>query len=78
MDLTSLPHICLNGKVIDLVLNVKLSGVLLDTRLNWQSHISCLAGRLSGVIAIIYKLRKVLGHKWLMKLYYTHFVPLLV
>lgn len=55
-----------------------LTSLIFDSKLTWQPQISSLAGRLCRVIAVIYKLKKMLGYKWLISLYNGHFLPLLI
>lgn len=63
VNIPSLPNIILDSRNVELVPKIKLLGITLDSKLTWQYHKSNIGGRLSGVIAIINKLRKVLGVK---------------
>lgn len=77
-DSQNLPAIQTDEQRIELVDHTWLLGVEFDAKLSWNIHLSNILGKLSGIKAILYKLRNTLSHTWLINLYNTHFLPFLM
>ena len=60
---------------IERVSQAKLLGVILDSKLTWKNHTAAITGKLYRAIAILYKMRYLVGRKWLIRLYYAFFHP---
>ena len=52
----------------------KFLGVCIDISLNWKTHISYIAGKISRGIGIILKSRKYLNEDSLLTLYYYYYI----
>ena len=52
----------------------KFLGVCIDISLNWKTHISYIAGKISRGIGIILKNRKYLNEDSLLTLYYCYYI----
>ena len=52
--------------------NLKYIGVILDHKVSWIQHISYVKNKISKGIGIMYKARRYLGSKSLVKLYHSH------
>ena len=66
-----------DNAIVEQVFQTKFLGVLIDSKLNWISHINYVAVKISKSIGIITRARKLLGQKTLIGLYYTFVYPYL-
>ena len=69
--------ISVDDVTVDQVYQTKFLGVIIESKLNWTSHIDYVAGKISKCIGIITKARKILNEKTLTGLYYTFVYPYL-
>lgn len=53
--------------------SVKLLGITLDSKLNWQAHILSLKGRLSSVVFLLNKLKAIVSTSTLLTVYHSLF-----
>lgn len=72
----SLPNIQIDNDDIEIAHNFKLVDVTINSQLSWQHHISNSCTKLSGVSAVLCKVKRILSFSWRMKLYNAHFLPL--
>lgn len=63
-----------DGDYIELVTHARLLGVDFNFKLLWLTHVANILIKLSGVSAVIHKLRNTLSYSWLIKLYNSHFL----
>ena len=64
--------VLLNNNIISQKESVKYLGIFLDSKLNWNFHISHVKNRLSSAIAIIYKLRNFVNINIMRDIYYSY------
>ena len=67
----------IDGNEIDKIEHTKFLGVIIDNKLNWKKHISCISGKVSRGIGIMIKARKYLPKDALLSLYYSFIYPYL-
>ena len=71
------PKITIDGEVLDIVAETKLSGIILDSELNWKSHVNYTSKKLAKAIAIISKTKQYFNRKTLLQMYYSFMYPYL-
>ena len=64
-------NILLDTTILSQVTYTKFLGVILDDKLKWTHHISCIKNKISKGMGIILKARKVLKKKVLLQLYHS-------
>ena len=70
--------ILINKQAISQKDYVKYLGVLIDSRLTFQQHISSITKKVSRTISIMYKLRHFVNKKVLISIYYSLIYPFLI
>ena len=68
-------EINLNNHTINRVHQAKFLGVIIDSNLNWQHHISHIKSKISKVIGILYRTRQKISTKLLISLYNALILP---
>ena len=68
-------EINLNNHTINRVHQAKFLGVITDSNLNWQHHISHIKSKISKVIGILYRTRQKISTKLLISLYNALILP---
>ena len=63
-------HIVMNQTRIQEVKETKFLGVIIDNKLKWSAHITCISKKISKGIGIILKSRKVFNMETLLSLYH--------
>ena len=63
------------GDEIEVVEKTKFLGVIIDTKLNWEDHISYIKKKIAKGIGIISKARKLLNKEMLKTLYHSFIYP---
>jgi hypothetical protein len=71
-------EIVINGQNIEQVHSTKFLGVIIDSKLNWSSHINMVKNKVSKGIGIICKVKNVLAQNTLLTLYYSFIYPYLI
>ena len=66
----------INDIVIDMTVNTKFLGVMIDQNLNFHSHITYIRGKISRTIGILYKSKKIFDKEILKTLYNSFVHPL--
>lgn len=66
-------QIGLNNTLIERVENIKYLGIYKDSALNWESHIKYLVSRLSYLLYVCARLKRVLNKPQLISVYYALF-----
>ena len=69
--------LCISGETILRVTHTKFLGVMIDDRLNWETHIKYIKGKIAKGLGVICKARKVLDKSCLCTLYYSFLYPYL-
>lgn len=65
----------INSYPLTRVYSTKFLGVIIDSNLNWKSHISYVNSKLSKCVSILFKVNSILNEHSLRLLYYTLFYP---
>ena len=68
-------EILIDGKVIDCVSEFRFLGIVIDNYLTWKSHIAHVCNKVSKLIGIFFKTRKILDTDTLVMLYNTLVKP---
>ena len=71
-------HIVIENNTLERVSSTKFLGVFVDEDLNWKSHASQLALKISKNIGVINKIKYLLARDVLLSLYYTMIHPYLL
>ena len=58
-----IPNIKINDETLDIVNETKFSGIILDSELNWKSHVNYTSKKLAKDIAIISKTKQFFNKK---------------
>lgn len=77
-DSSNLPPITIAHEHVELVTNARLLGIDFNAKLTWNFQVSNILAKLSGITAVLSKLRNTVSHTWLFKLYNAHFLPYLM
>ena len=67
----------INNSVVTQVSCSKFLGIILDNKLNWNSHIAYIKNKIAKGMGILLKARKVLKRSVLHQLYYSYIFPYL-
>ena len=70
-NVTQLPNVIFNGKVIDWVNSFKYLGFIIDSRLKFDLHIQSLNIKLSKIQGLFYSVSRLMPRKVLMNLYFS-------
>ena len=62
-------EVMINSERIELVDEIDFLGITLDKHLNWNSHISKISLKISKIIGMMYKLKKILTLSFLKIIY---------
>ena len=73
----SIKDIFIDGNRIMKVTETKFMGVIIDCKLNWSPHITCISKKVAKGVGIIIKARKLFDQETLLTLYYTFVYPYL-
>ena len=65
----------INGQILDVVVNTKFLGLMLDDSSNWKAHVKYITQKLAKSIGILSQARKVFDRKTLIQLYYSFIYP---
>ena len=68
----------IKGYIINHVCNLKLLGIIIDSKLNWPDHINHNKNKISKYIGIFYKIRNFIDKNTLPNLYYTFIFSYLI
>ena len=68
----------INNSVVTQVSCSKFLGIILDNKLNWNSHIAYIKNKIAKGMGILLKARKVLKRSVLHQLYYSYIFPYLI
>jgi hypothetical protein len=72
------PKISLNGELLEIVMETKFLGVILDSGLTWKNHIIYTSKKIAKSVGILSKARKYFNSKTLLQLYYSFIYPYLI
>ena len=75
---TSSLVIYIDGVVLDRVANTKFLGVIIDSRLTWNAHITCICSKIARGVAALTCARYLVPHKLLLCLYHSLIYPHLI
>ena len=78
VDVNLTDQVLIDDVPLNRVSSTKFLGVILDEKLNWNEHVSCIKKKVSKSIGVICKARKVFQHSTLMSLYYSLIYPYLI
>ena len=70
-------NICINGKCLSRVSQVKFLGTIIDDKLTWRPHIDYISKKLSKAIAIMNRIKPYVTQETLCGLYYSLVYPYL-
>ena len=68
----------INNSVVTQVSCYKFFGIILDNKLNWNTHIAYIQKKIAKGVGILLKARKVLKRSVLHQLYYSYIFPYLI
>ena len=68
-------NLYINGQHVEEVQSYKFLGVMLDTKMSWDCHVSYIKNKISKNIGILYKAKKILLQQTLLTLYYCFIYP---
>ena len=71
-------QIYISNNAIDRSINTKFLGVIIDSKLNWATHILYIKNKISKSIGIIYKIKHYLDKRSLRNMYFTFIYPYLI
>lgn len=64
----------INGRSIEQVTTTKFLGIYIDCGLNWETHVTTLANKLSSICYALYRLKNIANMFTVMSYYYANFV----